>query len=51
MDPRLGVNVAQTLSDNYPERLSKILLIDAPRTFEPIFKLVSSDFILKSFFF
>lgn len=45
-NPRFGISVATTLSDQYPERLEKILLIDSPRLYEPLFNTVSLSLFL-----
>ena len=40
MDPRLASHVVKILSDHYPERLRRILLVDSPYIFQPVWKAV-----------
>ena len=35
MDPRVGVNVAFTLGNQYPERLAYAIAVDSPMIFQP----------------
>lgn len=40
MDPRMAKVAIVLLGDNYPERLSKVVLINSPSLFHPVFKVV-----------
>lgn len=40
MDPRLASQVLRILGDHYPERLRRVVLVDAPYIFQPVWKAV-----------